>query len=411
LYAPIDKDIYMQPPTGIEHSAGYIWKLNKALYGLKQAPHLWNQVLDDFMKLNGFKRSVADPCLYIRRVSPAKFVEVAVYVDDLIIAATDADILGETKKQLSDRFKMKDMGECRYCLGIQVTKTPTGLKLHSTQLIKDVLVRFHLENCNASKVPMDPVHLGRPLIQTDPSFPYRELVGSLQYVSMTTRPDITHAVSQLSRHLNNFDETHWRAAKKVLRYLKGTKDIGIHYSKDGESLPSTYCQYRYNGPSADEVVGRVITCFADADFGGSKLDRRSNSGNVNMYAGGAISWFSKVQPTVALSTLEAEYMSMSRAAQEIIWLRLLFKELDIDNCELPTTLIGDNQGCLSTVVNDKITQNVKHIDIRHHFLRERVHAGELAVAHCTSAEMVADILTKPLSESQFVILRGKMGIQ
>ena len=187
--------------------------------------------------------------------------------------------------------------------------------------------------------------------------------------------------------------------------------MGINYSKSGTSLPETYCQYRYNGPKSQDIVGRMVTCFADADFGGSKLDRHSNSGNVNMYAGGPISWFSKVQPTVALSTLEAEYMSMSRAAQEIIWLRLLLKELNIDNCQQPTTLIGDNQGCLSTVVNDKITQNVKHIDIHHHFLRERVRSGEIAVAHCASNDMLADILTKPLSETKFKIVRTKMGIQ
>ena len=411
LYAPIDKQIYMEPPRGIDHPQGFVWKLNKALYGLKQAPHLWNNTLHEFLVSKGFKRLFADPCMYQLHVSDKKYVEIAVYVDDLILAATHEDILMQTKEYLSAQFQMKDMGLCRYCLGIQITPTTTGVKLHSTQLIKDILKRFNMENCNPSKVPMDLSPLGRPLVPAEQDFPYRELVGSLQYISMTTRPDITHAVSQLSRHLNNFDESHWKAAKKVLRYLKGTKDMGINYSKSGTALPETYCQYRYNGPKSDEVVGREITCFADADFGGSKLDRRSNSGNVNMYAGGPISWFSKVQPTVALSTLEAEYMSMSRAAQEIIWLRLLLKEMNIDNCAQPTTLIGDNQGCLSTVINDKITQNVKHIDIRHHFLRERVRSGELSVAHCSSNEMLADILTKPLNNIKFVSIRDKMGIQ
>ena len=184
LYAPIDKPILMQPPKGIHHPEGKIWKLNKALYGLKQSPHLWNIVLHEFLTSKEFVRAKADPCLYSRRMPNNRVVEIAVYVDDLIIAATHQDILMLVKKQLSEKFQMKDMGECKYCLGIQVTKTSTGLKLHSTKLIKDVLDRFNMSMCNSSKIPMEATPLGRPLTPEETVYPYRELVGSLQYISI-----------------------------------------------------------------------------------------------------------------------------------------------------------------------------------------------------------------------------------
>jgi len=362
------------------------------------------------LKGHEFEQAKADPCLYIKKKQSGTIL-IGIYVDDLIITASDMNILQETKNILCNRFKMKDMGELKFCLGIQVERNDAGIKIHQSKYIKDILVKFNMEHCNTADYPMSNIPLQKPFSENaEGKYPFRELVGSLLYVSIATRPDITYSVSQLSRHLNNFDETHWTAAKRVLRYLKRTQDYGLFYHISNLSALS-FAQQKYNGPKSEEVENRKIKSFSDADFGGTKLDRRSVSGNVNLFAGAAISWRSQVQPTVALSTLEAEYMAMSKAAQEVIWLKLLFTEIGILLPGTAVTINGDNQGCLSTVVNHKITHQVKHIDIRHHFIRERVESGDINVEHVPTSEMVADVLTKPLIGDTFKKFRTGMGIQ
>lgn len=335
---------------------------------------------------------------------------IAVYVDDLIIAASDDGLIHDTKKMLHTRFKMKDLGKLKYCLGIQVSQTEDSLKISQSKYINDLLEWFNMKNCNPSITPMDKTILGAPVHASGSTeFPYHELVGSLQYLSVATRPDITAAVSYLSRFLNSFDETHWTAAKKVLCYLKWTQNLGIEYAHDTQQHQS-FVHTTYNGPSFVDVVNRKIVSYSDADYGGTKLDQHSVTGYVNLFAGGAISWKSQLQPTVALSTLEAEYMALSKSAQEVIWLRLLFSDLGIKTSHQPTTNMGDNQGCLAIANNHKITDQIKHINIHHHFIRERIESGELTVQHCPTKAMIADILTKPLPSPQFEILREKMGL-
>lgn len=204
--------------------------------------------------------------------------------------------------------------------------------------------------------------------------------------------------------------SHWNAAKRVLRYLKGTRDMGPVYRQQSPDIHA-FVGFKYSGPKDNkEVINRRIVAFTDADFGGTPADRRSTSGYINMLCGSVISWFSKIQPTVALSTLEAEYMAMSSGCQDVIWARQLLNGIK-EHQDSATIIYGDNQGCLAMATSSKLSNQVKHIDIRHHFLREKIESKVIAVKYCSTKVMLADILTKSVSRDQFVVLRHGLGLR
>jgi hypothetical protein len=217
-------------------------------------------------------------------------------------------------------------------------------------------------------------------------------------VASASRPDISAAVIHLSTFQNNFDSTHWNAAKRILRYLKGTRSLGLTYTADG--ISSSLCSQEWNPAS--------LGAYSDADFGGTPVDRRSTTGFVNILNGAPVSWKSQIQPTVALSTLEAEYMAMSRETQEILWLRQLLLDLGADPGKI--TLWVDNAGAITTANHPRVTDRAKHIDIRHHFIREQIAAGTIAVCHVSTDNQLADILTKPLSADRFRHLVPLLGL-
>ena len=214
---------------------------------------------------------------------------------------------------------------------------------------------------------------------------YREAIGALLYASMGTRPDITFAVQVLSQFASRPSKEHWRAIKRVLRYLQGTKDLGITYDD-------------LNGYADIHVSG-----YSDADWGSSLVDRRSISGYIFLIGGGAVAWSSKKQPTVALSSTEAEYMASSNATTQAIWLRSLFTELNFIQPS-PAELLLDNQSAIALASNPQFHARSKHIDIRHHFIRTCVTKGEVCLFWCPTQEMIADILTKPLSYPKFKLM-------
>ena len=217
---------------------------------------------------------------------------------------------------------------------------------------------------------------------------YQSAVGSLMYISVSTRPDITYAVSNLARFSSKPTKTHWTALKRVLRYLRGTVRYGILYTK----MCSSNC------------VG-----FSDSDWAGDVNDRKSTSGYIFQIGGGAVTWKSKKQGCVALSTAEAEYIALSSAAQESVWLRQLTSELGSPP-KTPTTIFEDNQSAIAMSKNPQFHGRAKHIDIKHHFIREQVNNNIVKIKYCPTEEMVADIFTKGLSCEQFCKLRKKAGI-
>ena len=256
---------------------------------------------------------------------------------------------------------------------------------------ESLLNKLGMEDCKPVSTPVDISSKLAHATDEDDSIDqqrYQSAIGSLMYLSVSTRPDISYAVSSLARFSSKPTKEHWTALKRLLRYLKGTTKYGILYTKGG----------------ASKCIG-----FSDADWAGDINDRKSTSGYVFMLSGGAVSWSSKKQKCVALSTAEAEYVALSSAAQESIWLRQLITELGSPP-EEPTLIFEDNQSAIAMTKNPQFHGRAKHIDIKHHFIREQVSQGNVKLEYCPTTEMTADILTKGLSRESFDKLREKSGV-
>ena len=231
-------------------------------------------------------------------------------------------------------------------------------------------------------------HLSRQS-ELGPDKKYMSLVGSLLYAAVVTRPDIAFAVQALGRHMQSSSEEHYNAGKRILRYLQGTKDLGLKYS------------------ASEASGGAVIVGYADADYASDRDTRRAVTAYPFMLGGAAVSWASKLQPTVALSSTEAEYMAASSAAQEAVHLRLLMGTLGFDQ-EGPTTILEDNQGCIAMSANPISHKRTKHIDVRYHFVRERVATGAIKLDFVETKKQLADILTKPLLKARVERIRNRL---
>ena len=394
LNGDIDADIFMKQPEGYvdPSNPNKVCKLRKGLYGLKQGARCWNKKMDNFLKTEGFTASAADPCIYIKR-KKGKILILALYVDDTAIATNCQRMLAETKRKLSAQFRMVDLGGMKYILGMMVKRDrQTGtLLIDQRGYLEGILQRFGMDKCKPVSTPLEP---GKQLRKTSDeevavdTRRYQEIVGSLIYASITTRPDLAHAVNILSQHMAKPNNEHWSAAKRVLRYVKGTLDVGIIFQKS-----ETF-----------ELVG-----YSDADWAGDVDSRKSTSGYVFLLGGNVISWASKKQSVVALSTTEAEYIALCSATQEAIWLRRLLASVGQQQ-NSPTTIYEDNEGAISLSKNPRNNSRTKHIDIKYHFVREATQKNNTRIVHCSTKDMVADTFTKGLPKPAFERHRTSLSI-
>jgi hypothetical protein len=391
LIPKLHDEIYMRQPEGyvIPGKENFVLRLKKSLYGLKQSPSVWNAEIDAFIKSLGFKQLKADRCLYARFDKDANLVELLlVYVDDLLFAGSRTSV-DHTKGKFAERFPFKNLGDVTYVLGFEIERDRASklITLHQHSFIANLLDRTNMSLCNPISTPADPaVTLSASMCpQSDEEklsmagVPYRETVGALQYLVCGSRPDISAAVSAVSRFTSNPGPKHWQAVKRILRYLKGTSRVGITL-----------------GGSEDIT----LTGYCDADWAGDVDSRKSTTGFVFLLGSGPVSWKSKLQPTTALSTMEADYMALSSATQEALWLRQLLHALGYE--EGPTTIYEDNQGCIKFVQSTKFSPRAKHIDVRHFFVHDHVESKDIALSYVPSAENLADLFTKPLPAPTFL---------
>ena len=391
LNGTLDEDIYMEQPEGyvVPGKENLVCHLKKSLYELKQSPRCWNRSFKEFMISQGFVQSAADPCVFIRKVNDQLAI-VAVHVDDLILLTETEQEMIDSKANLSAHFKMKDMGKLHYCLGVNIKMTDGVLQISQEQYIHKILHKYKLQDCKPVSTPMD---VNVKLVKDDgyskPVDPvvYQSMVGSLIYAAIATRPDIAQAVGTLAKFNSSPNEAHLTAVKRVFRYLKGTVKLRLSY----------------------EASDKDVEGYSDADWAADSEDRRSTSGNVFLMSNGAISWTSQKQPTVALSTAEAEYIALCFATQESVWLRQLCKDLQIQ-CSSPITIHEDNQGTIAMSKNPILHKRTKHIDIKFHFVREKIQDKTIELKYCPTHEMVADIFTKPLPRGQFEKVRERLGL-
>jgi hypothetical protein len=344
----------------------------------------------------GLNRSSVDQCVYFQHKADS-MTFVTIYVDDLLIFTNDEHYWREVKSILMDNFKMKDIGLASSVLGLRITRDQVNksIKIDQSQYITEILNRFKMSDANPVKTPVDcGQKLTTDMCPTDAEskaemakIPYMEALGSLLFAAQITRPDICYAVNVLSRFGSNPGMPHWTALKRVLRYLKGTVDKCLVYSKTG-------C----------DLVG-----YCDADWAGDVDERRSTTGYVFKMQDGPISWATKRQPTVALSSTEAEVMSVVSATQESIWLQRLQKELlMVDSISL--VLYCDNKSAIHVMTNNSYSPRTKHIDIRAKFIAEKLKDGCIKLHYISTHEMLADILTKGVDATKHAFLTNELGL-
>ena len=395
LNAEIDCDIYVAQPEGFvksgENNEKLFCKLKKSLYGLKQSGRNWNNLLHNFLLSNDFEQSFADPCVYTKFVDNVKII-IIIWVDDLMIATNCDKALHDVKMSLCNRFKMKDLGILSWFLGIEFIFDKDCIRMNQWKFLERILNKFKMSDCKPKSVPCDPSINNEIFFDskdlTDAKL-YREIIGSLIYLMMGTRPDICYAVTKLSQFMSRPSKADLNFAKYVLKYLKGTLHYDLKFSKSDEDL---------------KVIGHC-----DSDWGASS-DRRSISGfcyQLNS-KGPLVSWKSKKQSIVALSSCEAEYVSLTFAIQEAKFLSQLF--VDMQGCrEQPVLLYADNQGAIALAKNPVHHQRSKHIDIRYHYIRSEIQNGNVELFYVPSESNVSDIFTKPASKqslTKFSFIRG-----
>lgn len=398
LHGDLDEEIYMAQPEMFSDGTSKVCRLHKSLYGLKQASRVWYTKLDGALKKFGLKRCVTDPCMYIMRKGD-KILIVGVYVDDLGMASNDAALMNELKAYLRKLFNMKDLGAAKQLLGMRITRDQQAgtISIDQSQYIRDVLDKFNMLDCNPVSTPAD---INQRLTKdmcpsTDEErekirhIPYQEAVGSLLFAAQISRPDIQFAVGAVSRFNSNFGYAHWAAVKRIMRYLKGTLNHKLTYYRNFESNLEGFC---------------------DADWGGNETDRRSTTGYVFTMQGAPVAWNSKKQPTVAISTTESEYMAMGNATQEALWLRSLVREL-AHKMDGPIPIHCDNRGAICLSENSVYQSRTKHIDIKHHFLREHVNSNIIKFLHIDTKLNVADFLTKPMNSDKQIFCCNELNLK
>lgn len=376
----LNEEIYMEQAEGFvePNKEEMVYKLNKAIYGLKQSGRQWSEALDISLRKCGLKRMNADRCVYMLRAKNSVLIVLA-YVDDLIVATNSDELFNSLKDCLSREFEFRDLEALSYCLGIEFKRNEStgSITMVQEKYARDVLKKHGMEDTKPVATPLDGnLKLSKCTEedQIDVTM-YKSLIGSLMYLCVATRPDISHAVSKLSQYNSDPRQSHWVAAKRVLRYVQGTLSMGLVHKKTG-----------------DPLVG-----FVDADWGGDLDDRLSYTGLMMRLAGAAVSWESRKQRSVALSSSESEYVALSEIAKETVYMRNFLQELNFMRENEPAThIFCDNQGAQNLVRNPVHHARTKHIHIRNHYVREVFERGEINITYVSSENNVADVLTKGL---------------
>ena len=391
LHGELEEDIYMQQPEGyaVAGKEQLVCKLSKALYGLKQAGRTWHTKIDVVLQRQRFTALDADHCVYVRE-QDACVTLIALYVDDLLIACSQPAHLTLVKQGLTAQFEMEDLGEASFLLGIDIRRDRArrSIAIGQSAYVTALLERHGMSDCKPCSTPTAKDFIATVAKQSAADNAaakasdtdirdYQAVIGGLMFAMICTRPDIAYAVNSLAQFASNPLPVHIQALKRVLRYLRGSIHRRIIYT--GTDAPD----------AQPELVG-----YSDASWGGG-AGCRSVTGYAFMLAGGVISWQSARQKTVALSTVEAEYMATAAAVKEAIWWRSFFGGLGHDTSR-STLLHSDSQGSIALAHNPDHHARTKHIDIRYHFIRQHVADKTIALSFVGTQAMAADIFTKPL---------------
>ncbi|KAH9722896.1 Integrase catalytic domain-containing protein [Citrus sinensis] len=394
LHGRLQEEIFMTQPEGFEDpkKPRHVCLLTKSLYGLKQSPRQWYLRFDEFMVRHGFMRCNYDCCVYYKLLKDDLYIYLLLYVDDMLIACKVREEIEDLKKILSSEFDMKNLGIAKKILGVEIERDrAAGLMflshkkyltrvLHSFQMLNSkpvvtpLAAHFRLSNLQCPKTSEEKLEME--------DVPYANAVGCLMYAMVLTRPDISHAVSVVSRYMATPGNEHWKAVKWIMRYLSGTLSCGLVYGK--------------NKGSCEGLLG-----FVDSDYAGDLDRRRSLTGYMFLFNGCLVNWKATLQHVVALSTTEAEYTTATEAVKEALWLQGLMRELGVK--QKTVTVYCDSSSALHLCRNPAHHERTKHIDIKLHFIRNEVSKGAVKMSKVHTDENPADMLTKVVTTAKFKV--------
>ncbi|XP_015935990.1 uncharacterized mitochondrial protein AtMg00810-like [Arachis duranensis] len=379
----------MKVPQGLEAPPNTVCKLKKSLYGLKQASRQWNNKLKSVLLENGYHQSKSDHSLFTKSQASG-FTALLIYVDDVVLAGNDLVEIDSIKALLNACFKIKDIGDLKFFLGMEVARSKQGVALYQRKYALDLLRKAGFEDCKPISTPMD--YNGKLTKDVGSSLPdnaeYRKLIGKLLYLT-NTRPDISFAVGKLSQFLDKPTDFHLRAAHRILRYIKSAPAKGLFF------------------PSQSDLR---VTGFSDSDWAACSDSRRSITAYCFYIGNSIVSWKSKKQTTVASSSAEAEYRALASATCETIWIKKIFSDIGLDYTE-PINLYCDSQAAIHIATNPVFHERTKHIEVDCHVVRDKILEKLIHLMPISTHEQIADLLTKPLAPGTFSTLVGKLGLQ
>ncbi|GJV80957.1 retrovirus-related pol polyprotein from transposon TNT 1-94 [Tanacetum coccineum] len=368
LHENLEEEIYMLQPEGFKQKG----KENLVCRSLE------------------YKRLHADPCAYFKRFGNNDFIILLLYVDDMLVAGPNKDCINKLKAQLVRKFEMKDLGPANKILRMQIHRDRVSRRIWLSQksYVKKILQRFNMQDCKPILTPFPTdVKLSSKMSPSSEKemmemsrVPYASAVGSLMFVMICTRPDIAHAVRVVSRYMAEPGREHWEAVKRILRYIKGTSDVALCF---GES-------------------DLIVKGYVDSDYAGDLDGSKSTTRYVFTLCSGTVSWVSKLQSVVAMSTTEAEYVAAVQASKEAVWLKMLLEDLIHEQEKI--TLFCDNQSALYLARNPTFHSKTKHIRVQYHFIREKVEEGTMDMQKIHTDDNVADYLMKAINAVEFVCL-------
>ncbi|GJV30528.1 retrovirus-related pol polyprotein from transposon TNT 1-94 [Tanacetum coccineum] len=390
LNGELKEEVYVSQPEGFVDPdlPNHVHHLKKALYGLKQAPKAWYDTLSKFLLAQGFYKGVVDPTLFIRKTGKHT-LHVQIYVDDIIFASTDPRDCDHFSNKMSSKFQMSMMGQISFFLGLQISQNPRGIFINQSKYSKEILNKFDLHNSDPIDTPMvertklDEDLSGNPIDQTQ----YRGMVGCLMYL-IASRPDLVFAVCMCARYQSKPTKKHLEAVKRIFRYIQGTINMGLWYPKD---------------------TAMALRAYTDADHAGCQDTRRSTSGRAQLLGDKLVSWSSKKQTSTSISSTEAEYIAMSGCCAQILWMRSQLSDYGFAYNHVP--LYCDNKSVIALYYNNVQHSRAKHIDIRHHFIREFVEKGVVELYFMRTEYQLADIFTKALPRERFEFILPRLGMK
>jgi hypothetical protein len=393
LYGKLDEEIYMEQPEGfkIKGQERKVLRLRRAIYGLKQAALAWWRELANSLKDMGFNRLYSDAGIFICRHSNGTFAIIVAYVDDVLFVGPSQSFIQSKKKLFMAKWECRDLGDCKEFLRMRITRKDRSIYLDQCSYLEKVIERFGMTNAKYARTPLPVGYIPTPNqgeVNPQMRTQFQQIIGSLLYIMLGTRPDIAFAVTKLAQFAANPSKEHLDKAKYVLRYLAGTAKYALVYK----------------GAS-----NKGLIAYTDSDYAADPVKRRSTTGYLFKLANGIISWQSRAQKTIALSATEAEYMALSDCSRQAVWIQNIFTELGLQ--VRPTQICADNEGGIFIASNPVQERRTKHIDVRFHYVRDLIEQKRIDVVWVPTDENPADMFTKNLGHIKFEKFRNMLGLE